>query len=87
MEVPKYISTDEFATIIRYIRENIKDKEHRLRDECVVRIMYEGGCRLGEVLGSTLEDYVVTEVNEEDICFVYIRNRTTDKEHQNAKPV
>lgn len=84
-EVPKYISTEDFAAIVKYIRENIKDKERRLRDECMVRIMYEGGCRLGEVLGSTLEDYVVQEVNGDDICFVYIRNRLSDKEHQNAK--
>lgn len=84
-EVPKYISTEDFAAIIKYIREHIKDKERRLRDECMVRIMYEGGCRLGEVLGSTLEDYVVQKVNGDDICFVYIRNRISDKEHQNAK--
>ena len=85
IEVPKYISTDDFAAIIRYIRDNIHEKERKLRDECMVRIMYEGGCRLGEVLGSTLEDYVVSEVNGDDICFLYIRNRTTDKEYQNAK--
>lgn len=85
VEVPKYISTDEFTKIIKYIRENIKDKERRLRDECIVRIMFEGGCRLGEVLGSTLEDYVVTEVNDDEICFVYIRNRLSDREDQNAK--
>lgn len=85
VEVPKFISTEEFAKIVKYIRENIKDKERRLRDECIVRIMYEGGCRIGEVLGSTLEDYVLKEVNDDEMCFVYIRNRYTDKKYQKAK--
>ena len=84
-EVPKYISTEEFKKIIQYIRKNIKDKERILRDECIIRIMYEGGLRLGEVLGSTLEDYVIEEVNDEEICFLYIRNRLTDKKYQSAK--
>ena len=86
-EVPKFISAEEFADIIKYIRENVKNKERRLRDECIVRIMYEGGCRLGEVLGSTLEDYVVVPVGDDDeeICFMYIRNRITDRDDQNAK--
>lgn len=47
--------------------------------------MYEGGCRIGEVLGSTLEDYVLKEVNDDEMCFVYIRNRYTDKKYQKAK--
>lgn len=85
VDVPKYISPEEFTTIIKFIRENIENKERRLRDECIVRIMYEGGCRIGEVLGSTLEDYVIKTVNEDEICFLYIRNRLTDKSHQNAK--
>ena len=84
-DVPKYISTDDFKSSIKYIRSNIKDKERALRAECIVRIMYEGGLRLGEVLGSTLEDYVIKEVNDEDLCFVYIRNRLTDKQFQCAK--
>lgn len=88
-EVPKYISIEEFKKIVKYIRENIEDKEIRLRDECLVRVMFEGGLRLGEALGSTLEDYVVNEVGEGDdakeICYVYIRNRFTDKKFQKAK--
>lgn len=85
VEVPKFISPEEFSNIISYIRTNIKDKERKLRDECIVRIMFEGGCRIGEVLGSTLEDYVLTKVNGEEICFLYIRNRYTDKSYQRAK--
>lgn len=88
-EVPKFISVEEFKKLVRYIRENIKDKETRLRDECIIRIMFEGGLRLGEVLGSALEDYVVKDVGEgneaREICYVYIRNRLTDKKFQNAK--
>lgn len=85
VEVPKYISTEQFKKIITYIRTNITDEERRLRDECIIRIMYEGGCRIGEVLGSTLEDYVLKDVNGQEMCFLYIRNRFTDKNYQNAK--
>ena len=85
IEVAKFISKNEFDTIVQYIRENIEDEARMLRDECIVRIMYEGGCRLGEVLGSTLEDYVVAEVGDSEMCFMYIRNRLTDKDYQNAK--
>lgn len=89
IEVPKYISVDEFKIIIKYIRENIKNKEERMMIESIIRIMYEGGLRLGEVLGSTLEDYLIQTVgsgdNEREICYVYIRNRVSDKNFQKAK--
>jgi len=85
VEVPKYISTDEFTKIINYIRKNTPIKEERLRNEAIVRIMYEGGLRLGEVLGLTLEDLEIKPVNDTEICFVYIRNRITDRNFQHAK--
>ena len=87
-EVPKYISSEEFKKIVRWIRENIEDKERALRDECLVRVMYEGGLRLGEALGTTLEDYVPKTLQSQDIdiCYVYIRNRISDNHRsQNAK--
>lgn len=85
IEVPKYISTDEFTIIINYVRKNITNKVERLQTEAIIRIMYEGGLRLGEVLGLTLEDLEIKQVNDKEICFVYIRNRITDRNFQNAK--
>ena len=91
IEVPKYISVDEFDEIVAWIRSNISEKERRLRDEALVRLMFEGGLRLGEALGTTLEDFEVHEVAKQDgsrheICYIYIRNRASDNhEFQNAK--
>jgi site-specific recombinase XerD len=74
--VPKYISIPEFKRILNIIR-----KEYTIREECIVRLLFEGGMRLGEVLGLTDED-VVTNGN---ISKVYIRNRCSDSFDQMAK--
>ncbi|WP_055667325.1 site-specific integrase [Desnuesiella massiliensis] len=49
IEVPRYISVDEMNRILTVIR-----KDYTRRDELIVRIMYESGLRIGEVLGSKL---------------------------------
>ena len=79
--VPMYITPEEFAAIIKIIR-----KEYSDREECIVRLMYETGLRIGEVLGLTNEDIVI----EKDECGIespvcYIRNRVSDKAYQKAK--
>lgn len=98
-EVPKYISEEEFIRIVKIIRNTplpprnktnknrIKNIKRQIkRDEIIVRLMYEGGLRLGEVLGLTVED-VLTNKNKygEVVGKVLIRNRFTDKEFQSAK--
>ena len=81
-EVPKYISLTEYGNIIKLIRQN-----YTIREECIVRLMYETGLRIGEVLGLTNED-VVSEGSDGDFHnTVYIRNRLTDKRYQHAKTV
>ena len=47
--------------------------------------MFEGGLRIGEVLGLTADDIVVEEINGVTTGIVYIRNRYTDKPYQQAK--
>nr|WP_319217740.1 site-specific integrase [uncultured Trichococcus sp.] len=82
---PKYISNSDFENIIHYIRKNSVNREIALRNECLVRVMFEGGLRLGEALGSTIEDYILKEIDGKSICFVYIRNRVSNLPYQNAK--
>lgn len=90
-EVPKYISVEEFSAIISWIRENVSNREQRLRDEALIRLMFEGGLRLGEALGLTLEDLEVHDITRPDgsrqeVCYIYIRNRVSDNhDFQNAK--
>ena len=80
IEVPKYISVDEFAAIIKEIRKN-----YTIREEAIVRLMFQCGLRLGEVLGMTADDLVVEKVNNEYTNLLYIRNRCSDKPFQSAK--
>lgn len=83
--VPMYIKEDEFEKIIEVIRTSKKynkktkkiERKYGIREEIIVRLMFENGLRIGEVLGLTLED-----IGERKI---YIRNRVSDKPYQKAK--
>ena len=81
-EVPKYISLTDYSNIIKLIRQ-----DYTIREECIVRLMYETGLRIGEVLGLTNEDVVSEGTDGEFHNTVYIRNRLTDKRYQLAKTV
>lgn len=79
--VPAYINIDEYKRII-----DIINKSYTLRDKVIVRLMYEHGLRLGEVLGLTLEDFKQKENNDFLIEYsVELRNRLTDTREQKAK--
>ena len=83
--VPMYIKEDEFEKIIDVIKTSKKynkktkkiEKKYGIREEILVRLMFENGLRIGEALGLTLED-----IGEDRI---YIRNRLSDKAYQKAK--
>ena len=51
IEVPEYISIEQYIKIRRLIRQ-----KYTLREECIVRLMFEYGLRIGEVLGLTSDD-------------------------------
>lgn len=70
--VPMYIKKSEFHAILNSI-----ENKYSIREEIIVRLMYENGMRIGEVLGLTLED-----IQEKNII---IRNRLSDKADQSAK--
>ncbi len=81
IEMPRYISIDEMNRILSVIR-----KDYTRRDELIVRLMYESGLRIGEVLGSTLDDIKPEKTRGNKWrCVIYIRNRVSDKEDQRAK--
>lgn len=83
-EVPMYISVPEFTEILHYIREN-----DTLQSEAIVRLMYQCGLRIGEVLGLTYEDIQdeTIDVNGQllQVHMLYIRNRCSDQPDQHAK--
>jgi integrase len=76
MSTPRYISVDEFKRILAVIRS-----EYTVREECIVRLMFELGLRLGEVLGLTNEDIV----EKKGSAFLHLRNRCSDSFDQLAK--
>jgi integrase/recombinase XerD len=80
IEVPWYISVEEFGKIISEIRNHYSQLE-----EIIVRLMFQCGLRIGEVLGLTGEDLVVEKIEDEFIPVAYIRNRLSDKNDQKAK--
>lgn len=85
-KVPVYISVRDFNKIMDVVR-----RDYGIREECIVRLMFEGGLRIGEVLGLTAEDvkneHLINERTgaEFDSGVIYIRNRFTDKKYQHAK--
>lgn len=76
LTTPKYISIKDFKSIISIIRTN-----YTIREECIVRLMFESGLRIGEVLGLTNEDILETDTGAN----LYIRNRLSDSTDQLAK--
>lgn len=80
IEIPHYISEREFISILKYCRDR-----NLVMEECVIRLMYQCALRIGEVLGLTNEDLVNQKYEGNYQKAVIIRNRLTDKKHQNAK--
>lgn len=81
--IPRYIKPHQFNQIIRVIR-----KDYTVREEVIVRLMFECGMRIGEVLGLTIEDIDVDRIHEladDQVGQIIIRNRLTDKSFQCAK--
>ena len=73
-EVPRYISPEEFERIIEIIRA-----KYTMREEIIVRLMYENGLRIGEVFGLTNDDFVEEDIKEIGWANVlYLRNRCSD---------
>ena len=86
VELPKFISHKEYLEIIKLINTTYEDKELMMRDKSIINLMYEAGCRIGEVLGLTYEDIRLYKTKAGiDIGVVKIRNRVSDKLYQCAK--
>ncbi|WP_079523833.1 tyrosine-type recombinase/integrase [Solibacillus isronensis] len=79
--VPKYIRYSEYLKIIKLIEE-----KYTLREMIIVKLMYEYGLRIGEVLGLTLEDIHGEDITKAKGKYrLILRNRFTDEPWQNAK--
>jgi len=79
-EVPSYISFEEYKEIIKLVRE-----KYSLREEIIIKLMYEYGLRIGEVLGLTTEDIVNDERSKFSQYQIQLRNRYSDKPFQRCK--
>ncbi|SDM41531.1 integrase/recombinase XerD [Bacillus sp. OK048] len=80
-EVPSYIRYAEYLDIKKII-----DEKFTLREKIIIKLMYEYGLRIGEVLGLTLEDIQGEDITKKKgKCRLVIRNRFSDKAWQHAK--
>lgn len=89
-EIPKYIRLFEFQKLL-----DVVDRKFTKRDEIIIRLMYETGLRIGEVLGLTIDDLFVEkheyydegtgELSSVYAPTLYIRNRLSDAKYQCAK--
>lgn len=81
LEIPKYISVDEFTNLVRYFRN-----EKNIAGEIIIRMMFQCGLRIGETLGLTADDLVMEKQSDGKFYpIAYLRNRVSDAKDQNAK--
>lgn len=78
--IPAYITPEQFLDILDETKRN-GDRE----GEILVRLMFEGGLRIGECFGLTIEDIITGEESGKTYYAVLIRNRPTDRKYQCAK--
>lgn len=78
---PRYISLDEYQRILGVI-----DTEFGPMERAMVRLMFEHGLRLGEVLGLTTEDLKMDLRKDGSMMYsIVLRNRVEDRTDQRAK--
>lgn len=80
--VPRYISLNEYKQIMKYIDSS--DSKFKLRNKLIINLLFLRGCRIGEVLGITIED-VMKHPTDDSAGILYLRNRVSDKKYQKAK--
>lgn len=81
VEAPTHISVPEYKAIL-----DVAGKSHDGLERVVIRLMFEHGLRIGEVLGITLEDIAVRLDGNGLLSYsVKLRNRLSDKIDQKAK--
>lgn len=79
--VPKYISINDFSNILSIVRS-----EKNTEAEIIIRLMFEYGLRIGEVLGITNEDVTEKKIDGVLRPIIILRNRMSDnKKYQNCK--
>lgn len=82
--VPEYINEHEYSRIMSLLED--EDDIITLRNKCMIRLMYEAGLRIGELLGLTLEDIEPRKIsNGKFSCVILVRNRLSSKNYQQAK--
>lgn len=78
--VPKHIKLDEYLKMRKYLYDT-----GDLKLECIIRLMYESGLRVGEVLSLTFEDVKMEEKNGMMFYKVILRNRYGNPKDRSPK--
>ena len=80
LEVPHYVSAEEFVRILEVIK-----KDYTLREEIMVRLMFQMGFRIGENLSLTIDDIGYSTKNKQKTYKILFRNRVSGSKHQKCK--
>lgn len=84
--MPKFVTDAEFEQMIDFLDDTeIFSEERKLELECIMRLMFECGLRVGEVLGLTIEDIIEPSEKTKNAFVAIIRNRLSDNKRQKAK--
>lgn len=78
--VPKYITMDEYARLIKLAQE-----AGDINGVMLMHLMFRYGIRIGGCIGLTEEDFVYMKIGGEDVPTLIMRNRLSDKPDQKAK--
>lgn len=87
--VPKYIKVYEYEKILNLIDNSKSSPQLKLRNKLIIKLMYNYGFRISEVLGLTIEDldfniYKLSD-NKVDMGRIILRNRVSDKQYHHCK--
>lgn len=79
-EAPLFISLEEYRKILHFIGQ-----AHDGQSRVIIRLMFEHGLRIGEVLGLTIEDICSCVHKGVMRYYVEVRNRASDTRDRRAK--
>lgn len=86
-ECPRFISYADMLKIHHYVMgDTSSTEEEKLKYDVIYRLMFDCGMRIGECLGSTIEDFEQGFDSEGELVHtLIIRNRVSDTMFQHAK--
>lgn len=85
--IKPYIKFEQYKELIKLLDSS--NSKFMLRNKLIIKLMYEYGLRISEVLGLTVEDleFDISHISENSDGFgrILLRNRVSDKQYHHCK--